>query len=563
MDEEKQIFFIITFNEKLNKDSLEINGCTSNSFDLGMMKSLSNKNKKSTFKYISEIKKIPKANKDMQIELKICIKKSKEEKQDENDENITLIKKDVINYIIKFKINKEQKNIIFLFDYSLNHIDSYKLINAVMDYWRFEKISFSDKFLLYYEYLLNNKTNFEKENKYYISLVNDFIEGRKEKLGIEIIISILIASYYDNDFDSLKNLKISKKNTNITDIRENNLINLYKDIYLNHIKNCIEKVKLKKLECKKLILEIIMIYFIKFNKDENDIKNILLNDKNGNREMFMDILKNSKNYIDYLSKINDNFEKIYSAISSFKSLKNIYKKFKVDYDVSQIEDINKFDELHRSLIEKQAKKRLFIIDFLKIFEKYFAKFEKYNNLDYICTLEKIVHEETKIFSNSQTIKDISNKYKQKILSLIFNNENDINNFEGDELIKILVKLKHHFNDKTFTWNQKKIILNYFIQKCKDDYADLINKYKNNRIFELFTIDNKEKNLFKEELKKSEFNLKNKFLDLFPEDEEYLVIQYNLLNKIIEKEDYDPNEKMDLIYLNIFEKNNDKFIKYLK
>ena len=79
---------------------------------------------------------------------------------------------------------------------------------------------------------------------------------------------------------------------------------------------------------------------------------------------------------------------------------------------------------------------------------------------------------------------------------------------GIDLIEILLELKHHFNDKTFNWNQKNIILNFFIEKCKNNDIETIKKYKKEKIYELFK--NEEINKFLNVLKQHEFSLKNYF-----------------------------------------------------
>jgi len=70
-------------------------------------------------------------------------------------------------------------------------------------------------------------------------------------------------------------------------------------------------------------------------------------------------------------------------------------------------------------------------------------------------------------------------------------------------------------------------LQYFIEKCKNNNITLIKKFKSEKIFDLFTKNEESKTLFKNALKQAEFDTKNPFLDLFPDDDEYLDIQYKL------------------------------------
>ena len=124
------------------------------------------------------------------------------------------------------------------------------MIKNIQDWFSNRNFSFSEKFLLYYEYLLIDTNNFEDKIVYYLSLINDFINEKikmenSEKLTLEIIISILIVSSYDISFELLNILKLNKDNINFKDIRENNLIKKYDKLYLNQINKCIEKIKQK------------------------------------------------------------------------------------------------------------------------------------------------------------------------------------------------------------------------------------------------------------------------------------------------------------------------------
>ena len=616
MENTTHLFFITTLNEQLGQDCMEINQIKNNytcidNFEsvkkrkIGILSQL-RKEVIPKYKYINEINFIPRQNQNGEIELKLSINKSKNEENEELEgDQKALLDKNEPNYLIKCKLGhyQESKEITFLFDYSQHDYNSYKIIETIKNYCF--KIKYSEKFLLYYEYLLITKDELKKENKYYISLINDFISeenklnNKKDLLTMEMIISILIASLYENNFDSLKKLNISKKDDiNLIDIRENNLINIYEDIYLKQILNCLKKINDNKplSKNKNLILEIIIIYFVKFNKGQlkilfssDDYKKMiikLLKFKNSiflgeildeestqifinhslNLENIINILNKNNNYIDYLTNIDKNFEKIYSFITSLTSIKELYQKFTIDYEVSQLDDLNRFAELHTSIFKKQNQKKKYIINFIKIFEKYLTLFEKSNNLSNICLLEKMIYEELNILGNSQKLKDINKNYKNKILNLLFNKDGVLNYFEDEKFFDILVKLKHHYNDNTFSKREKNIILQYFIEKCKNNNFILIKKFKSEKIFELFTKNDESKTLFKNVLNQTQFDAKNPFLDLFPDEDEYLDIKYNIIKKIIgnNKEDIidDMNEEGNLIYQEMFNKNKDKFIEFL-
>ena len=347
------------------------------------------------------------------------------------------------------------------------------------------------------------KDDLKNESKFYISLINDFIievnKNENKEFTMEILISILIASLYEKDFDSLKKLRIKKDDINLIDIRENNLINLYSEIYLTQIQNCLYKIKDNKPFSKNkiLILEIIILYFVKFNKQNisilfssEDNKSMIINlfkfvdtyflkeikdeeivqiiiNQTLDLDNIINVLSKNNSYIEYLTNINNNFDTIYSIISSFKSIKEVYKKFTIDYKVSQLDDINKLVNLHSSLIEKQKKKGKYIINFIKIFEKYYNLYEKNNYILGICLLEKMVYDENKLFPKSTEIKKIDNKFKNKILSLLFKDKENKLNYAGEQLICILTRLRHLFSDKdTFNLERKNIILKYFITECK-------------------------------------------------------------------------------------------------
>ena len=92
--------------------------------------------------------------------------------------------------------------------------------------------------------------------------------------------------------------------------------------------------------------------------------------------------------------------------------------------------------------------------------------KKNNNLLGICLLEKMLYEENELFAKSKEIKKIDNKIKNKILSLLFKDKENKLNYEGEQLIGILTRLKHLLNNNdTFNLERKNIILNYFITGC--------------------------------------------------------------------------------------------------
>ena len=236
-------FFITCFKDQISSDSSQIVQDTieCETVDIGNFisnrkykKGYLNLNKFNLFKYkyINKINIFIQPNKDGEIEFNIKIYDKDETRIEEEEE--ALVNKGGINYSIKFKQNQNLKDIYFLFDYSQDSQDLFSKLHKINDF--FFKISLSEKFLLYFEYLLFTKDDLKNESKYYSSLINDFItevnKNVNKEFTMEILISILIASLYENDFDSLKKLRIKKDDINLIDIRENNLINLYSEIYL-------------------------------------------------------------------------------------------------------------------------------------------------------------------------------------------------------------------------------------------------------------------------------------------------------------------------------------------
>ena len=173
----------------------------------------------------------------------------------------------------------------------------------------------------------------------------------------------------------------------------------------------------KNIPNKKDILEIIIIYFIKFNNDNinsifdgKEIKEMILQifklektrflteeilneneeiiqkffDHCPNIEYVLGLLKINDNYISYLQKINNNFKKILKEVKSLKSLKGL---FKIDFIVSQQDNSSKLVELHHSILEKEKEANIYFINFIPIIEKYRLLYIKYNNIDGLCSLE--------------------------------------------------------------------------------------------------------------------------------------------------------------------------------
>ena len=616
----KEIFFITVFNERFSDENFEIEDGKRKSETFFLCEETKSSLlifKKSLYYYINNIREIPNQNVDSEVALKLSIKKQKgfgswwPFSSDKNDEeqNYELSNINSLSYMVEFKQKQIKNDITFLFNYSFYYkkpglnTETLKMQNffdlaSKLKHW-LEEISISEKFLYYFEYLLKCKVDLDKEIKYYSSLINDFIvekNNNNAKINIEIIICMLIASYYEKNFESIINLNLNKKIIDIKNIRDNYLIKQYSGIYLKQINKCLDKIKENGIENKNknIILEIIIVYFIIFNKENIDIlfsdnyknlisdffknneKTIILGDildedttqifiKNiSGLDNIINVLKQSKNYIDYLEKINNNFETISKEIRSVKSIKDVFKKFRVEFEVSQLDNIEKFVEIHNSLFEKQKKINTFIIDFKKIFEQYFFLFNRYKNLSFICTLEKMVYDEIKTFPNAKILKDVEKKYIEKILSLLFDDDRKkLNDFSEADLIEILSKLKHHFSDGTFNLNQKEIILNYFIEKCKNNSRGLIYKYKENKIYELFISKKTDKEKFKKILENCEFNDDNNFLELFPDDKEYIDIQYKLINKILEHQNDDAKEQRDLSYIKFLEKNGDSLIKFVE
>ena len=188
--------------------------------------------KKSLYYYINYIREIPNQNVDSEVALKLSIKKQKgfgswwPFSSDKNDEeqNYELSNINSLSYMVEFKQKQIKNDITFLFNYSFYYkkpgliTETLKMQNffdlaSKLKHW-LEEISISEKFLYYFEYLLKCKVDLDKEIKYYSSLINDFIvekNNNNAKINIEIIICMLIASYYEKNFESIINLNLNKK----------------------------------------------------------------------------------------------------------------------------------------------------------------------------------------------------------------------------------------------------------------------------------------------------------------------------------------------------------------
>ena len=134
---DKHLFFITVSNQQFAKGRFEIDGELCKPYNLGL-KSKSKILKISNYKFIYEINKIPKKEGDIKFTMSIV---KSEEIQDDKAPSLERSK---INYNIKSKDNQKEKDIIFLFDYSIDDQKS-KLIENIKIWWNIEKITFSDK----------------------------------------------------------------------------------------------------------------------------------------------------------------------------------------------------------------------------------------------------------------------------------------------------------------------------------------------------------------------------------------------------------------------------------
>ena len=523
----------------------------------------------------------------------------------ENIENKNEEQNKINEYTLEIKNNQEQ--CIFLINYSLKaKKEDFKLsllslflpfLNNPQKFINEYNISNNAKFCYFFFYIFNKFDNDIKNYySYYIKISESFIKEieknkEKESINIEVIISILISSLYEKPiFSSFNKLKLKEKK--IDSVNNMNLISYFKDHFLSYIIKSIEF--LKKNEDKE-IFEIIIIYFIKFDREniniifEDDFKkkmifqifkqdklyflsDELLDDKikeifinqSPNIESILNVLKKNDNYISYLKTINNNFNKIYDAIVPLKSLKGL---FNIDYFISQGDDYNELVKLHNNILEKEKEKNKYIINFIPIIKKYFSLYSQNNNLNGLCSLEIMTFEELKIFKTINKIKEINKKIIEKILVLLID-KIKTKNLKGKEAIYILSKLEHHFKDETFNVENKKIILLFIIDKCKENDDEMIKEYKKNKIWKLFFGDNKKENeIYLDLLKKPIYNGNDKFVDLFPEeiDQKQEEAILDIIKEIINKEnDIKDEYKDDYFYFyKIFTKNKNMFSNFMK
>ena len=558
MKKTKTIFFITSYEEEMiNKYQIKINEKEQNDY-----KSIKQEiNKGNYVVFINEVEGILNENKKIEISIKIKEINDKYDKQKVN------------KYLIVIEPN--ENSCMFLFNYNLKIIE--ENINNIKSYFRHyfyyfydkdraylinEKISKNQKFYFFYNYLLDNKSYNTETKAYYIELSKNFLDEiekdkEKEEINIDTLLCILAPLHEINfslklNFKDLK-IKFDFKNTNFID---------KKDLFLTDFLLSLKKLNNKELKNKNEILELIMIYFIKFNIneihflfDEKENKEMIYNIFKLEKTTFLteeildetiigifinncpkledilSILKKSNGYISYLETIKDNFEIIYKAITPLKSLKGL---FNIDYNASLEDDSVKLLEIHNSIFDKQAKKNKYFINFIPIIDKYYDLYIKYSNLEGLCSLEKMTFEELKKFSSIKKIKDTNKKIISTIKELLKNKINS-KNINGQDAIKILSKLRHHFNDETFELEQKKNILYFIIEKCKNDNEETMNEFKNQEIWELFKT-KAEKEIYLDILKKQDFNSSNNFFNFFPEkfDESEGNTILSIINGIIEK-----------------------------
>ena len=372
----------------------------------------------------------------------------------------------------------------------------------------------------------------------------------------------------------------------------NNFINInnYNGIYLEGIKNCLNELIKWKSDDKNIkniknrILEIIMIYFIKYrNKDlklilSDKYKNIFISIFQNEKLNYLnkDILDNtitdkifqnideinviesiiktsSADYVSFFKKIDDNFDKI------SKELKNLKGIFKINFKVSQEDDIKRFAKLHNDLLKKKKEKGKFFISFTKIIEQYIALYDKNEDLTYFCELITMILFEESLFPKIEQIKMMKEKVSIKIRNLL---EKKINsgNIRSDEVIQVLVKIKNIFYDENiFHRKHKEFISKYFVQKFLNNDVNLnLNNFIDNKISELFNLKNNVNLIIKilgEEKEKLDMN--SKWTYLLPDEfnDKDLEIISILINKILEKyekkyiEDYqiDKNNIFNIIF----------------
>ena len=155
----------------------------------------------------------------------------------------------------------------------------------------------------------------------------------------------------------------------------------------------------------------------------------------------------------------------------------------------------------------------------------------------ILETEKFPNIKNNIMLESKIISNIKNILNKKL------EEKEIN---GKYFVELLTKLKNAFNDKLLFDKDFKIkIFKYFIGKCYEKDNDVIQGYKNNKIYELF-ITEKKIDIFlilKTENKKKHFNFDDNFIDFLPDDLSVndLGIIDDLINEVIKASKIDRND----------------------
>ena len=265
------------------------------------------------------------------------------------------------------------------------------------------------------------------------------------------------------------------------------------------------------------------------------------------------ILNKSEDYVSYIKKINDNFEDIFKAISPLKSLKGIFKAD--SFLVSQKDDIKEFVKIHAELINKQEAKRKFFISFFKMFKQYYSLYSEYNNLDGLCELLTMLLLESNKFQKRENVSKLKTDTIIKIRDLL-KQKIDYKEISGKDIIKVLIKIKDVFNDEyIFDFKYKTSILNYFIEKFKENDQEIIKEYKVNKISELFRNPDIKKNILLITLKNEAFDTNNDLIDLLPDElnNDELDIITNLLKNIIEKSKSDEINDENTFFSGIFKR----------
>ena len=415
---EINIFFLTSFPEdKLNLFSILVNKKKPSAHFLG---------KKEKFNIFLNELKLSNTKGEEEEEIKFEYELKHENQKSTYEYKLKKEKNRDIYFIFKMKYEEKSKN-NFNPGLSVFLLENENFIN--------DNLSKYEKFSYFYKYLLETKENFfgEESKKFYDQLIFSFLNeiNSKDFVPIDIMISILVIYYQNLDYflDIIKAIKINlEDNSNYIPIQS------YEEIYskgiiysLNYLLNITDSNKY-------IILELIIIYFIQFKNKDIDIllqkeyihllislfqqnKFNLLKEEIIDEEMTQKIIQHipqienilgafnklSNNYISYLDLINNNFDNIYKAIKEHKQLKGILK---VEFEVSQKDDINEFSKLHQIILEKQQKKGRYIISFLSIIKKYYGLYKKHENLSGLSELTEIINLEIKLFPNIRKIADL-------------------------------------------------------------------------------------------------------------------------------------------------------------